>query len=147
MSAAENKSSQSSGAARVDGTVLSSKRAKKVFSLSGSKTSVWLVFPWLSVDPATYVLCLSRWIGTPLCLCTDSVMDCHTEDITGLFVFNHIPSPLALVKCSVLHSQFSAKDAYVFVFVLFLFWIGFNRHVGYNIPYIPPDDLSHCVSI
>ena len=74
ISATENDSPHSLGAGRGDGTVLSSKRAKKVFSLSGSKTSVSamsLCNPWLYVNPATYVLSLSRWIATPLCLCTD----------------------------------------------------------------------------
>jgi hypothetical protein len=44
-SATENESPQYLGAGHVSDTVLSSKRAKKVFCLSGSKTSVWLVFP------------------------------------------------------------------------------------------------------
>ena len=47
-SATENESPQSLGVGHIGGTVLSSKQAKKVFSLSGSKTSVsttWLVFP------------------------------------------------------------------------------------------------------
>ena len=46
-SATENEGPQSMGAARIDGTVLSSKWPKKVFSFFGSKTSVsvmWLVF-------------------------------------------------------------------------------------------------------
>ena len=47
-SATENESPQSPGAAHVGDTVLSSKWARKVFSLSGRKTLVfmtWLVFP------------------------------------------------------------------------------------------------------
>ena len=48
-------------AGRVGVTVLSAKQAKKLFNLSGSKTSMfvrgWISFcnPWLTVDPATYV--------------------------------------------------------------------------------------------
>ena len=52
MSATEKESPESWVSGRVGGTVLSSKWAKKVISLSGSKTSVsatWLVFPLSSV--------------------------------------------------------------------------------------------------
>ena len=51
--ATENESPQSLGAGRVDGTVLSSNRVKKVFHLSGSKTSVFatcLDFPFVIHD-------------------------------------------------------------------------------------------------
>jgi hypothetical protein len=66
------------------------------------------------------------------------------EGITTLFVFNHIPSHLAMVKCSASRFQFSANAA---IYLWFLVLVGFNSHSGNDIPYTLPDELSHCVIV
>jgi hypothetical protein len=68
--------------------------------------------PWLSVDPATYLSSLSCWNVTPLCLCTVVLpiwLAYGGNNYT--FVFNHIPSHLAVVKYGYSRFQFCTNSA------------------------------------
>ena len=147
----EEEGPQSLKAGRVGGTVLSSKLAKKVYSLSGKARCRCPRRGWFSlcslclpVDPATYVLFLSRRIATPLCLYipTFGLFDCLTEGITTLFVFCHIPSHDAMVKCNCF--QFCVNSA---IYPRFLVRVGLNSHSGYHISYTLPDKLSLRISV
>ena len=52
---------------------------------------------------------------------TFCLFDCLTEGIITLFVFNHIPSHLVMVKCGGSHLQFCANAA---IYPWFLVWVG-----------------------
>ena len=66
--------------------------------------------------------------------------DCLTDGITTFFIFNHIPSHLAVVKCGRTHFQFCA---YAAIYPR----LGCYSHSGNNIPYTLPDELSHRVRV
>ena len=72
------------------------------------------------------------------------LFDCLTEGIVTLFVFDHIPSHLAMVKCGGSRFQFCANAV---IYSQFLVWVGFNRHIGYNIAYTIPDELSYRIRV
>ena len=78
-------------------------------------------------------------------LCTDILPVCLTEGITTLFVFGHITSHLAMVKCDGLRFKFCVNAA---IYPRFLVRVGFNSHSGYNISHLP-DELSprNCVFV
>jgi hypothetical protein len=66
------------------------------------------------------------------------------EGKTTLFVYDHIPSHLAMVNCGGSHFQFCTNSA---IYPRFLIWVGFNSHSGNNIRYTLPDELSHRDSV
>ena len=66
------------------------------------------------------------------------------EGITTLFVFGHVSSCLAMIKCDGTCFQFCANAA---INPQFLVREGFNSHSGYNISYILPYKLAHRVSV
>ena len=97
--ATEKESQQSLVECRAGGTVLSSKWAKKGFSLSGWKTScvrdvagLPFVIRDCLLDPATCVSCL---------------FDCQVEGMITLFVFCHIPSRLVWLNAVVCAFRFA----------------------------------------
>jgi hypothetical protein len=103
------------------------------------------VVRWLSVDPATYVLCLSRWIATPLCLCTDIWHVClHFRGNNYTVCIRPYSSRLAIFKCGGLLFHFCANAA---IYPQFWVWVGFNSYCGHNISYSFPVKLSHRIHV
>ena len=125
----------------VSGTVLSSKRAKKLFSLSGSKMSVSVI------DCRPSHICL---LSEPLncdnfvSILTLSLFDCLAEGIATLFVFDHVSGRLAMIKSSGLRFQFCANAA---INSQYLVGEGFNSHRGYNITDALSNKLTHRISV
>jgi hypothetical protein len=72
------------------------------------------------------------------------LFDCLTEGITILFVFGHVSSRLAMIKCGGMCFQLCSNAA---INPLVLFREGFNSHSGYNISYTRPYILAHRVSV
>ena len=149
--AAVKESPQVLVAGRVSGTVLSSKRAKKLFSLSGSKTSVsatGLVFFLQSVIDCRP--CHIRLVFELLncdyfvSILTLRLLACLAEGIATLFVFGHVSSRLAMIKCGGSRFQFCAN---AIINPRFLVRKGFNSHSGYDISDALANKLAHQVSV
>ena len=71
---------------------------------------------------------------------TFCLFDCLMEGITTLFVFGHLASHLAIVKCGGSLIQFCMNAT---IYPRFLIRVGFNSLSRYNISYTLPDKLSH----
>ena len=72
------------------------------------------------------------------------LFDCLTEGIAELFVFGHVSSRLAMIKCGGSRFQFCANAV---INLRFLFRKGFNCHSGYDISDALANKLAHQVSV